>query len=198
MSIIKCPECNERVSNKAVSCPHCGCPQSEFKDIKPTLLRPKGNSMNICPKCGDISSGYYKCGYCNTQMINLDESESEILMASSYTFVRSDWEKQQLEIIKKNPMFDFNCYENRINNKISPQHLPEDKIPDEEYHPIFPNVKCKNYNINNLNIPKCPTCGSTHINTISRTRKIFYGLFLGIYTRKTRNSFECDNCGYIW
>lgn len=28
MSLIKCPECNGTVSDKASSCPHCGCPIS--------------------------------------------------------------------------------------------------------------------------------------------------------------------------
>lgn len=29
MALIECPECNTQVSDKAASCPHCGCPISE-------------------------------------------------------------------------------------------------------------------------------------------------------------------------
>ena len=30
MALIKCPECSKEISNKANSCPHCGCPLSEL------------------------------------------------------------------------------------------------------------------------------------------------------------------------
>ena len=31
MALIKCPECNRQVSNRAESCPNCGCPISSSK-----------------------------------------------------------------------------------------------------------------------------------------------------------------------
>lgn len=30
MALINCPECGKEISDKAVSCPNCGCPQNEF------------------------------------------------------------------------------------------------------------------------------------------------------------------------
>lgn len=30
MALIKCPECGKEISDKASSCPNCGCPSSEF------------------------------------------------------------------------------------------------------------------------------------------------------------------------
>lgn len=47
MALIKCPECGEQISDKAQSCPHCGCPSSEFKvqkkdqDVNVEILRRK-------------------------------------------------------------------------------------------------------------------------------------------------------------
>ena len=36
MSLIKCPECGKEISEKASSCPNCGCPSSEWnKEVKP-------------------------------------------------------------------------------------------------------------------------------------------------------------------
>ena len=35
MALIKCPECGKEISDKAASCPNCGCPGSEFK--KPSV-----------------------------------------------------------------------------------------------------------------------------------------------------------------
>lgn len=32
--LIKCPECGKEISNKAVSCPYCGCPASAFPETK--------------------------------------------------------------------------------------------------------------------------------------------------------------------
>lgn len=40
MSLIKCPECGKMISDKAESCPHCGCPHSAFHaldETKPAL-----------------------------------------------------------------------------------------------------------------------------------------------------------------
>ena len=34
MAQIKCPECNKEISDKAKSCPNCGCPISTTKNIK--------------------------------------------------------------------------------------------------------------------------------------------------------------------
>jgi uncharacterized membrane protein YvbJ len=34
MAMIKCPECGNDVSDKAVSCPKCGCPINNEKEIK--------------------------------------------------------------------------------------------------------------------------------------------------------------------
>ena len=35
MALIKCPECENQVSDKAGSCPHCGCPIAD----KPTIVK---------------------------------------------------------------------------------------------------------------------------------------------------------------
>ena len=33
MSLIKCPECGREISDKAVACPGCGCPSSEWRPV---------------------------------------------------------------------------------------------------------------------------------------------------------------------
>ncbi|MDR0515986.1 MAG: zinc ribbon domain-containing protein, partial [Fibromonadaceae bacterium] len=30
MALIKCPECEKQISDKAENCPHCGCPKQYF------------------------------------------------------------------------------------------------------------------------------------------------------------------------
>ena len=45
MAIVNCPECKKEVSDKARSCPHCGCPlsENESKSFNDDIL--------CCPKC---------------------------------------------------------------------------------------------------------------------------------------------------
>lgn len=52
--------------------------------------------------------------------------------------------------------------------------------------------------INNLNKPKCPTCGSTNIKRISDVRKAAHALTFGLFSATARSQFECLNCHYKW
>ena len=52
MALISCPECEKQVSDKAKSCPYCGCPIEEptIKTIEPTVVEPKENEQAlVCP-----------------------------------------------------------------------------------------------------------------------------------------------------
>ena len=52
--LIQCPECELNVSDKALACPHCGCPMS--KNIKPTYSRARHNKRRRLPNgFGQIS-----------------------------------------------------------------------------------------------------------------------------------------------
>lgn len=51
---------------------------------------------------------------------------------------------------------------------------------------------------NNINIPKCPTCGSTNIRKISGTKKAVSIIGLGILSNNIGKTFECVNCKYKW
>ncbi len=49
MSLINCPECGKEISDKAASCPNCGCPIQK----QPTFTNSYGlfGSAAVCPKC---------------------------------------------------------------------------------------------------------------------------------------------------
>lgn len=49
-----------------------------------------------------------------------------------------------------------------------------------------------------LNIPKCPTCGSTNIKSLSSLNRGASIAVFGIFSKKINKSFECKNCGYTW
>ena len=48
------------------------------------------------------------------------------------------------------------------------------------------------------NKPKCPTCGSTDIKSISGLNRGVSVAVLGIFSKKINKSFECKHCGYTW
>ena len=60
--LIACPDCDNQVSIRATSCPHCGCPIAEVPKKKPLgpaasrwLARQKYKPK--CPTCGSINIG---------------------------------------------------------------------------------------------------------------------------------------------
>lgn len=64
MALIKCPECGKEISDKAVSCPNCGCPNSEFNKQKEPMPEEKPE-LFACVKCGkSIPKDSQKCQFC--------------------------------------------------------------------------------------------------------------------------------------
>ena len=52
MALIPCPQCGQSVSDKALSCPHCGC-------------RLAGPAERLCPECGSqVPDGAAACPQC--------------------------------------------------------------------------------------------------------------------------------------
>ena len=49
MAMIKCSECKKEMSDKALKCPNCGCPN--VPKIK-------------CPECGEFKLAHRVCGHC--------------------------------------------------------------------------------------------------------------------------------------
>lgn len=45
-------------------------------------------------------------------------------------------------------------------------------------------------------IPKCPTCGSTNIKSISGTKRWLTAGLFGLASSNINKSMECKNCGY--
>lgn len=48
---------------------------------------------------------------------------------------------------------------------------------------------------NELNQPKCPTCGSTNIKKISGLSKAGSVAMFGLFSQKVRHQWHCNNCG---
>lgn len=75
---------------------------------------------------------------------------------------------------------------------------------EELGEPLSPEQKALNNEAERLNRlaqqnkPKCPTCGSTNVEKISTTKKIFGGAMFGLFSSDVRNTMHCKNCGYKW
>lgn len=62
MALINCPECKNTVSDKAVSCPKCGCPINNRQPDPFVCLECKGSipaNEETCPHCGLFNSQKY-------------------------------------------------------------------------------------------------------------------------------------------
>lgn len=71
MSLIKCEDCGKEISDKAESCPNCGCPV-ELKNEK-IICEDCGKEIDVkcksCPNCGcpiEANNSYYVCEKCGT------------------------------------------------------------------------------------------------------------------------------------
>lgn len=184
MSMINCPECGEKISDKAESCPHCGCPQSEFKGA---FLKPDKHSMNYCPKCGAIMHGVFNCSYCGHDLINAEITSHEHYVKRE-TGELDDWEKSILDKARQSPEFSEEEYQKRITTGEEP-YL--DKLrsvyTEEDFKPYVPE-----------NAPKCPTCNSTNIEKIGTGERVVSAALFGLFSRKISKTYRCNSCGYMW
>ena len=72
--------------------------------------------------------------------------------------------------------------EARERNKLSPEQI------------AYNNAVARSWQ----NKPKCPTCGSTDIKSISGLNRGVSVAVLGMFSKKINKSFECKHCGYTW
>lgn len=185
MALIKCPECNGQVSDKASACPHCGCPATEFNKSKnqetisetarcPICHNTITPEMKMCPVC------HY--GIPNTienYTCNIDGRLVDLRSVKKYVDAGDIWNAQMFAIsTAKLQRADAEALVSEIQR--------EHKIPLEFHATHMPPT------------PKCPTCGSTRIEKLDAfTRGAALGLF-GIASKTARSQFICKNCGYKW
>lgn len=48
------------------------------------------------------------------------------------------------------------------------------------------------------NLPKCPTCGSTHLTKKGAGSRMIDGWFFGRHSVEGRAQWRCENCGHLW
>lgn len=74
------------------------------------------------------------------------------------------------------------------------------KIYEETHKPLLDNkIQSTQQQIcTQVNIPKCPTCGSTNIRKIKACERTASIIGFGIFSRKANKTWKCENCGHLW
>ncbi|HCS74919.1 MAG TPA: hypothetical protein DIW17_13725 [Clostridiales bacterium] len=87
MAMIKCPECGKDISDKAESCPHCGCPNHEFNKSESEKININNNENKKSEEyaqesyqeklkhestTGVFGNEYLKCPTCNSGDVIVD------------------------------------------------------------------------------------------------------------------------------
>ena len=144
-------------------------------------------SLIKCPECGlnvsDKSSTCVHCGYPlndsqNTKcIINGIEYDLSFILDNNYSYlykVRDFIQISHCDICDARKLID-----RIISNKKIPKTLYIPKVQDS-------------------NVPKCPTCGSTNIQKISASAKISGAMMFGIFSKTAKSQWKCRNCGNKW
>ncbi|MDD3325409.1 MAG: zinc-ribbon domain-containing protein [Sulfurospirillaceae bacterium] len=175
MALINCPECNKEVSDKAEACIHCGYPLSNWKkvnvndnffqisNLKLNQYFTLGNCWVVMgdSECLDIHEGEF------VDFLDIDEEvlaslkiDSIVIQDKTVTLRFKDINLEYLEIAR---------YVIKSEHKINRSILAADTIKDN-------------------NQVKCPKCGSTQIQAVSRK----WSLMAGILTNQVDR--VCLNC----
>lgn len=185
MAIIICPECGKELSSYAKDCIKCGFPIKEYMTENGLV---NINKEFICPKCGFHSAGfgesgkdniYIKCKYCNTNMIQTDETGDEFVdNFCTYSVKGEDYFK----IFAKKyggDQFSEEAYEDRIRT------VKRENSARQSTQVTQPS-----------NVPHCPVCNSTNIEKISLGKKAKGSFLFGFFSSDVRNQMHCKDCGY--
>lgn len=111
-------------------------------------------------------------------------------------------ERLYIEEISKDREFLAAMNELRNNDIIAYKERMEKykKIYEETHKPLLDNKiqSTQQQTCTQVNIPKCPTCGSTNIRKIKAGERTASIIGFGIFSRKANKTWKCENCGHLW
>lgn len=177
MSLISCPECNRKISDKAVSCPHCGFPLNN----NVINNEDKNRTYNIIISASDDNR--IKTIRFLRETKGLGIAEAKQLIDNLPNIIFNNISLENAEKVKKTLV--------GLGNKVE---IKENTSIDEMKTNAFnENESISNYYEYQNKPLLCPRCGSTAITTGQRGFSLLFG-FLG--SNKTVN--RCGKCGYSW
>ena len=201
MSMIECPECGKRISDKASFCPGCGCPASEFS--RSEVMEENGE----CPFCGKelvIDDGY--CAACGMK-INLKHKEEKYSKNSKNTFTQEPFDPYTVcpECHGYNTTGIFTCVHCGHKYKVAEYKVivPREESFVDDFESTL-NTFAKKIDSSMKHCPKCHSTSISYQDKISYGRAAVGGLLaggtgaiLGGLTGK-KGYAVCLNCGKRW
>lgn len=153
-----------------------------------------------CKKCGRVVSGVDYNGHHDSN------KKCDCCGSATYSIPKKYWlnneintwitdEQQELlreELVKTSSEFDQYLFDNR--EKILREKSSGDPI---SFYKENGEIKARVVG-SDVNVPKCPTCGSTNVQKITGLERGISVATLGLFSKKINKSFKCNNCGYTW
>ncbi len=170
MSLIKCIECGNEVSEFAEMCPKCGCPLS-------IILKSKDNHHAII-KINDNKE---------YDLTDFNKKVDEETLQSVPKVARLLMHEYEIQGIDAKLIADVIAFNNN--------QIPTDYNEALERMRASNRVRRERIEASK---PKCPTCGSTNISKISATSKALGAIGFGLLSKTAKSQFKCKNCGYKW
>jgi len=174
MALIKCPECNREVSDKASICIHCGSPVSSKTQNE--LTTGDTSKKIIITNNVELNILYHVVLSVVQKVKNIDEKEAEMIVTKDTLITVNDLDRDTAHVIREELLSVLSNISDTYGIGIKIVDSEETDIPDDSVNP---------------NIPRCPKCSSAAIATVNRGYSLIWGFF-GSGTPVN----VCQNCGH--
>lgn len=132
--------------------------------------------LYYCPCCGEFAACPHPSGHCT-------------ICGTVYNTVDGITVGEYFEIPFKERDLFIQEIQNKVKNMPTFNQEMWDKRVAEENDNKF----------SSINIPKCPTCGSTNVSKISDANKVGSAVAFGLFSLgHISKTFKCNSCGYKW
>lgn len=182
MALIKCPECEKEISDKAGKCPYCGYPIEEHlkREREKELYKIRLNSITMPDKPKKDNRPFIFIVIGVLAFIGGISTHDTIMIFSGLiTGIVSIYGR---EANYKKEMEEYNL-------AVTDMEKYRIKILEEQQ-------RAEERLANSL--IKCPNCGSTDTKKISTTSKVASVAMVGIASGKIGKQYQCKKCGYKW
>lgn len=145
----------------------------------------------ICPKCGewrclrdDEQTICYNCNYEPIIQTNFTSSD----MGNAWA---THTDNNFLQMLRERYTINSNVFDKDLYQK----------VVDEEYADqmaLEASRRRREQQAQSQPQIKCPTCGSTSVRRIGSGERAASIFGFGLFSRKARKTFKCNDCGYMW
>lgn len=201
--LIRCPECEKEVSDKAKICFHCGYSFKKYKVYKEKRIQEnyeEDQKTNF-----DFNS---ECPVCSKKQWGYNDSRSYIV-CQICGYAVSECKTQDngnKKIAKTIPQMVKELEETSFLNKFSLKKTPEAVNYVKEYFQCNTNIAnavlksfIEQYDkILVLNQLRCPVCQSINIHRAKTEERTISVRGLDLLNKKNNKKWKCNNCGHTW